>query len=323
MGYKKLIRYIILIGILILLIAIFNFFGQIEKTKSDFMNFLPKGIIALVVILITKIFIDISSKGFQEVLEKIKVDVENILKIYSYIIWFLGLLLALSILVEDLGTFLMSLGLIGFGLTFAMRTPLTCLVGWLMIIVRKPFRINDRIKVQDIEGDVVDITLMYTLLREVGAGGTEPTGRLVTFPNSMLLQEPIINYTLDVNYLWDEISVSVTYESDRKLAEKVIKECTTEVVGNIMKDGAEAMKRVSQRYRAMGRGISEYIHLTPQIRVELADSCFNVSARYIVKARHRRKIRTQIYQKILDRFKETEGIEIAYPHMEVLMHKQE
>ncbi|MFH1834909.1 MAG: hypothetical protein ABH851_01835 [Methanobacteriota archaeon] len=79
------------------------------------------------------------------------------------------------------------------------------------------------------------------------------------------------------------------------------------------------MKKISVRkYGALGRGMSDYIHTTPQIRVDLSDSCFNVIVRYIVEAKRRRKVRTEIHQKILDKFKETEGIDIAYPHMHII-----
>ncbi|MEA1925027.1 MAG: hypothetical protein U9M95_04075, partial [Candidatus Altiarchaeota archaeon] len=117
-------------------------------------------------------------------------------------------------------------------------------------------------------------------------------------------------------------NVSVTYESDRVLAETTAYERTNEVIGDIMKNGAEAMRKLSRKRRsAISRGLTRSIADKPQIRVELADSAFIVGVRYITLARNRRKLRTRIYQKLLDSFHETDGIDIAYPHMEVIQHK--
>jgi small-conductance mechanosensitive channel len=294
--------------------------GSIYESLLDA---LPKILIGLLIVIGTKLFLDLSRAIFREILEKIKVDPEDVLKVWTYIIWLLGYLLALSVIVENLGAFLMSLGLIGFGLTFAMRTPLSCFVAWIMIITHKPFRVNDRIKVGEVEGDVIDITLLYTVLREIRRGGSGPTGRLITFPNSRLLEESIVNYTLDFEYIWDKVSVSVTYESDRKLAEKIVKDCASEVIGETMKEGAEAMKNLSTRkHGAIGRGVYQYVRSTPIVHVSLKDSYFEVKVRYICKVKERRKVKTKISQLVLDKFKETQGIEIAYPHMEIITREK-
>lgn len=307
--------------ILLLLLAILTF-NLLEKytnikVADDITKTIPKIFAAIFVLFGTKLFLELSKKIFIEILEKINAKYEGLLSVWGYFVWSIGIFLALSILIGNLSGFLLSIGLIGFGLTVALQTPLSCFVAWLLIITKKPFRLEDRIKIDDIIGDVVDITLLYTMIREVGNEG-EPTGKLITFPNSLLLQKSITNYTLDTEYIWDEISVAVTYESDRELAEKVVKECVEEVVSETMKEGAEVMRKLSVSYEAISRGMQAYIHSTPQIRISLDDSWFKVTARYICKIRERRKIKTEISRKILDRFKSTKGIEIAYPHVEII-----
>ncbi|MEM4347837.1 MAG: mechanosensitive ion channel [Candidatus Altiarchaeota archaeon] len=306
---------------LLFLLAIFTF-NLLEKftnirVADSIVEASPKIFAAIFVLLGTKLFLELSKKIFIEVFEKTNAKYEGLLSIWNYFVWAIGIFLALSILIGNLSGFLLSIGLIGFGLTVALQTPLTCFVAWLLIITKKPFRLEDRIKIDDTIGDVVDITLLYTMIREVGNEG-EPTGKLVTFPNSLLLQKSIVNYTLDTEYIWDEISVAVTYESDRELAEKVVTECVEEVVSETMKEGAEVMRKLSKSYGAISRGMQAYIHSTPQIRISLGDSWFNVTARYICKIRERRKIKTEISRKILDKFKSTKGIEIAYPHIEII-----
>ncbi|OYT53323.1 MAG: hypothetical protein B6U72_06125 [Candidatus Altiarchaeales archaeon ex4484_2] len=333
MKTKKLTYYLFLLLILIGLMIALDFFLKaeggtldeyVDSVKGQYLTYLPRVIGTLIVLFMAKIFIDIISAGMMGFLDKMGDRGLEIMRIYRYAMWALTLILAMSILIEDLSTFVMSMGLIGFGLTFALQTPISCFVAWLMIMMNKPYRINDRISVgKRLEGDVVEITIFYTLLREVKSGGAEVTGRLITFPNNVILTEEIVNYTLDVEYIWDEINVSVTYESDRLLAEKTAYECANEVIGDIMKNGAEAMRKISRKRRsAISRGLTRSIADKPQIRVELADSAFIVGVRYITLARNRRKLRTKIYQKILDSFREKDSIGIAYPHMEVIRHKE-
>ncbi|OYT26331.1 MAG: hypothetical protein B6U97_04020 [Candidatus Altiarchaeales archaeon ex4484_96] len=327
----KLKYYIILAAILMLLLIALDFFLQagggsmdiyLDRIKEQYLAYLPRIIGAMIVLFVTKIVIDLTCEGLYRFIDRMGGRSLEINRIIRYALWALSMILALSILIEDLSTFVMSVGLIGFGLTFALQTPISCFVAWMMIIINRPYRINDRISVGSrLEGDVVDITMFYTLMREVKAGKSEVTGRLITFPNNVILNEEIVNYTLDVEYVWDEVEVSVTYESDRKLAEQVTYDCAVEVVGEIMKNGAEAMRQISRkRTSAISRGLTRSIADKPQIRVQLADSAFIVAIRYISLARNRRKLRSKIYQKILDRFRETDKIEIAYPHMELIKH---
>ncbi|GEM_PF-362740 len=332
MKTSKLKYYIFLVVVLIVLMIALDFFlkaggdnidDYVDSVKGQYFTYLPRVIGALIVFFMAKICIDIISAGLMGFLDTMGDRGLEIMRIYRYAMWALALILVLSILIEDLSTFVMSMGLIGFGLTFALQTPISCFVAWMMIMINKPYRINDRINVGNrLEGDVVEITIFYTLLREVKSGGAEVTGRLITFPNNVILTEEIVNYTLDVEYIWDEISVSVTYDSDRLLAEKTAYECANEVIGDIMRNGADAMRKISRERRsAISRGLIRSIADKPLVRVELADSAFIVGIRYITLARNRRKLRTKIYQRILDSFRGIDGIEIAYPHMEVVQHK--
>jgi len=242
---QKIMPFVYFLALLLIIFAI-KLYGAYAHLNPAVIKNIEKILGSVSVLFAANLIINSTRRGLERFLTKIRIsDAETVTKIYGYIIWLFAVLLMMSILIENIGTFVMSLGLIGFGLTFAMQTPISCFVAWIMIVTHKPFKINDRIKLDNLEGDVIDITIMYTVIRELGEGGTEPTGRIVTFPNSKLLTTSVINYTLDINYIWDEISVSVTYESDRELAEKTVKECAADVVGDMMKGGAEEMKSIT------------------------------------------------------------------------------
>lgn len=118
------------------------------------------------------------------------------------------------------------LGIVGFGLTFSLQQPILSFIGWVYIVWRDPFEIGDRIKVgEDIKGDVLHFDYFSTHLLEVGGEYTStqtPSGRTVTFPNAMLLQKPVFNYTKTGNFIWDEISINVAYGSDLEFIDDTI-----------------------------------------------------------------------------------------------------
>ncbi len=244
-----------------------------------------------------------------------------LLKAFNYIIWATAILIILAQFtghVESLG---ISIGVFSAGLAIALQQPITSIVGWLVILAKRPYKIGDRIVVRENKGDVVEITLFYTVLREFGRdmGGDDPTGVKITIPNNIILTEPILNYTTDFPYIWDYVSVSVTYESDAKLAKKLVFDACNDVLGENMKKACERMK--------------PHLYGTPQ-EVELCDepivysnfgpSSVDLQARYICRAVRRRQVKSDITSRILELFhekKNRDNVSVAYPHTELVFRK--
>src|SRR5213078_1139215 len=145
----------------------------------------------------------------------------------------LGLVLAfvvISILFQNWYTAIASLGLISLILGFALQTPISSFIGWLYIIARSPYRVSDRIQINGYKGDVVEIGYLDTTLWEFGGDyltNDLPSGRLIRFPNSLVLQSAVFNYSWPkFPYIWNEIPFHVAYESDLGFVEKTLKKIT-------------------------------------------------------------------------------------------------
>ena len=110
------------------------------------------------------------------------------------------------------------------GLTLALHQPITSIAGWLLILVRRPYEIGDRISIGNNSGDVIDIRLFYTSMLEIGnwVDADQSTGRIIHSPNGKVFTEPIFNYTRGFEFIWNEIKIVVTFESDWKKAKKII-----------------------------------------------------------------------------------------------------
>ena len=203
-------------------------------------------------------------------------------------IWVLALAAALSVLAGDTRAMLGSVGLLGLAASWALQAPIESFAGWLLNSFRGYYRVGDRIGVNDVFGDVYRIDVLTTTLWEAGGPdkvvqGAQPTGALVTFPNSEILRSSIVNYTRDFPYVWDEIRTGVANESELEYAMRVIAEAARNVVGAVMTAPAE-------RFRALveSEGLALEVGAEPQVYLEPAEAYTNIVVRYLVPTRERR-----------------------------------
>ena len=229
-------------------------------------------------------------------------NVQNFLLLWRYAwlgaaVIFVGMALSGSIV--SLG---ISAAFVGMILGWSLQAPVTGLAAWLMIILKKPFRIGDRVIISGITGDVVDITLTHVILNQVGGtiGGEEKSGRGVLIPNATLFQQIIFNYAFESPYLLDEVPVLITYESDFDEATQVLRAAAHQVTREIVEASGQE----------------------PFVRAELADSGIRLRLRYQTVATERARIATEITQRIIAEFNRNKKVEFAYPHTEVLHRRK-
>jgi small-conductance mechanosensitive channel len=87
--------------------------------------------------------------------------------------------------------------------------------GYLNIVSGKVYRISDRVRIRNVVGDVMDISILRTTVMEIGewVQADQYTARIVTIANRAVFADPVYNYTQHWGYLWDEITVPITYTS--------------------------------------------------------------------------------------------------------------
>ena len=108
------------------------------------------------------------------------------------------------------------IGLAVAGIILASQSAISSFSGYLLIISTNIYGIGDRISINNVTGDVMDIGFMRTTIMEIGqwVKADQYTGRVVTISNKALFDNPVFNYTRHWGYLWDEIMIPVTYTSD-------------------------------------------------------------------------------------------------------------
>ena len=208
------------------------------------------------------------------------------------------------------------LGLVSAGIAIALADVLKNMAGWIYILVRKPFQVGDRVEVNGMKGDVVDVRLFRFSLMEIGnwVDAEQSTGRLVHVPNGLVFNNHVANYTEGFHYTWDEIPVLITFESDWKLAEQLMREVLDDDAPDIVGAAATRIRETAQRY-SIRLGT-----LTPTVYVSVRNSGVLLTARYLVEARTRRGREDRIWRAILDAFAAEPSIELAYPTSRTFFH---
>jgi len=207
---------------------------------------------------------------------------------------------------DQIGTFL---GLFSAGIAISMKDLLVNIVGWLFIIARRPFIVGDRIQLGENSGDVIDISIFQTTILEIGnwIESDQSTGRILHFPNSLVFLKPLANSTKAFEYIWNEMKILVTFESDWLKAKEVIQNIITKKASDTIKEARKQIENASQKY------LIHYKNLTPMIYTSVKDSGVLLTIRYLCKVRERRYSEHLLWEDILNAFKEHDNIELAYP----------
>ncbi len=202
--------------------------------------------------------------------------------------------LAVGAIVGGFQTALVSLGLVGFGLTLALQRPILSMAGWASLVFGGSVRVGDRIRVGDLTGDVLDITLFTTRLWEVGQPGSptpgRPTGQVVTVSNAVFLEKAVANATGDTPIVFDEFVVNVAFESDQELARQIL-----QAVGEQVVNPAEHEK-MARTYRRLTKGLSIEANFPdkPFTLAESKPSWMEYRLRYLVDARAAGRVQTRL-----------------------------
>jgi small-conductance mechanosensitive channel len=222
--------------------------------------------------------------------------------LFGVVMWLLGIGIAVSVLVGDIRALVGSLGLVGLALSWALQTPIESFTGWLLNSFQGYYRVGDRVAVGEVFGDVFRIDVLTTTVWEIGGPerGTfvdaeQPTGRLITFPNYEVLRGSIVNLTRDFPYVWDELTVPVGNRSDLQYAMEVILGVALRTIGEPMAGPARDYEQILRAARLEMAIASE-----PEVFVSLDDSWTNLTIRYLIGARERRRWKSLLAKAVME-----------------------
>ncbi|PIB32114.1 transporter [Gaetbulibacter sp. 5U11] len=180
--------------------------------------------------------------------------------------------------------FTVTLGLLSAGLAFTLQELILSIAGSVYIFVVKVYEPGDRIEINGIKGDVIDVDSIYTTMMEIGqwVESDNYTGRIAKLSNAFVFKGPVYNYSKDFSFIWDEFNLPIRYGSDIELAKAIIIKAATTTLTEYTKASKDQWKDVVTKYYI------EDAMVEPTLTTTLIDNWVKFNLRYIVDYKKRR-----------------------------------
>jgi len=240
-------------------------------------------------------------------------------KTSGYVVIILGVFLIGRLWFKGFQSIATYLGLLSAGLAIALKDLVSNFAGWLFIISRRPFSVGDRIQIGNYAGDVIDTRVFQFTLLEIGnwVNADQSTGRIIHIPNGMVLSEVLANYSKGFQYIWNEIPVLITFESNWKKAKKILQKIADKDAEPLSKAAEKRVKEASKKFMIL------YSRLTPIVYTGVKDSGVLLTVRYLCEPQRRRDSEQAIWEDILKEFSREKDINFAYPTQRFYDHRLE
>ena len=249
---------------------------------------------------------------FHKIIQKNLVDAKakyNWRKVSTYFLVFITIFIVGRIWTQGIQSVATFLGLLTAGVAIALKDVIANLAGWIFVISRRPFEVGDRIQIGDNAGDVIDLSLFQFSILEIGnwAGSDQSTGRIIHIPNGKVFTSSLANYDKGFKYIWNEIPIVITFESDWQKAKKILQDICSKRPENLSKKVESQIKKAAQKFMII------YKNLTPIVYTNVIDYGVQLTIRYLCETRKRRDSQQEIWEDVLSEFAKHKDIDLAYP----------
>jgi len=230
-------------------------------------------------------------------------------KTITYLALLIGLVAIGHIWVERIEALATFLGLLTAGVAIALKDIIANLAGWAFIVWSRPFDVGDRVQVGAHAGDVIDQHLFQFTLNEIGnwVDADQSTGRIISVPNGKVLSEPIANYDKGFRYIWSEIPVTISGDSNWKKAKQILEGIAARHAEALNDQIEKELLEASRRY------LIAYTKLTPIVYLRVSEHGIRLTLRYLIRSRYRRGSESAIWQDVLEEFGREPDLRLSYP----------
>ena len=200
--------------------------------------------------------------------------------------------------------------LVAAAVILSLQDLIKSIAGWFTLVWMRPFQVGDRIQIDNgITGDVIDIRVFKFSLNEVGnwVHADQSTGRVMHVPNSVVLDKTIINFTETFPYIWIELPVLITFESNWQDAKAILQKIAEEHSLKVSNNAKSKIKEASKHYMIY------YKTLTPIVYTSLDPCGVLLTMRLLVEPHKRRNCEHGIWEDVLMEFAQHKDIGFAYP----------
>ena len=209
----------------------------------------------------------------------------------------------------------LALGLFTAGIAFTLQELILSIAGSLFIFIVKVYKPGDRIEINGIKGDVIDVGSIYTTMMEIGQWiqSDNYSWRIVKLSNAFVFKGPIYNYSKDFPFIWDEFNLPIKYGSDIALAKEILTKISSQTLSQFTTNSKKQWRDVVNKYYI------EDAMLDPTIAVTLTDNWMQFNLRYIVDYKKRRSTKNALQSEIYKEIIKTKGkVKLASATLELM-----
>jgi len=210
--------------------------------------------------------------------------------------------------------FTVAMGILGAGIAFASQETIGSFAGYINIVTGNLYRIGDRVRIGDVTGDVLDISMLRTTVMEIGewVKAEQYTGRVVTIANRSVFSDPVFNYTQNWTYIWDEITIPFTYDSDWRRAGEIMLEHAEAYTNHVQPEAEANLRDFMERYPVRESSVA------PRLYTVMTDNWVELTLRYVVAPGERRRVTGRLHRELLNHFEQEPAVQIASATFEVV-----
>lgn len=229
--------------------------------------------------------------------------------------YFLLIILSVTYFTGNIQDFALAIGLLTAGITITLQELILSIAGSIYIFFIKVYKPGDRIEINGIKGDVIDIDSVYTTMMEIGewVSSDNYSGRIVKLSNAFVFKGPVYNYSRDFPFIWDEFNLPIRYGSDVELTKEIIIKIASDLLADYVTDSIAQWKKVVDRYYI------EDANVEPTLAITMTDNWMQFNLRYIVDYKKRRYTKHLLSELIGQEIEKTKGkVILASATMEII-----
>lgn len=249
---------------------------------------------SLVVIFIFRILKVLGKKVIQKITTGRREFVSN--QAYQVTLNILEILVFIFLFDDYIKGLMTFISVISAAMTIALRDFILNFFCGIYIKFKKPFKVEDRIQIEDTKGDVMSISAFSFEILEVSTkeDNGQSTGIVIHYPNSIIVSKPVKNINKGFKYIWDEIVVKISLESDLENDKKEIYKIVNSL--DTIKSIPKKMKNLINDVNTTNR--IYFNKFDPIIYTKIVDDHVELNVRFLMHPKKARYIESVIWDKI-------------------------
>ena len=270
-----------------------------EAVSSQATTVLHAGLSSVAIVIVILLILVFVDQWLERLLGRMKLErrqIETLRSVARVTLQILSIVVILLVLVGVPTQLATMLGIVGAGLTVALKDFIVAFIGWLVLMGKNGMRLGDWVEINGVSGEVIELGMFHTVLLETGnwTDAGHPTGRRVTFTNSFAISGHYFNFSTSGQWLWDEVLVVVPLDRDANSIGETLYKDVVEATTDSSKQAEQEWKNNSPSRRGA------QITATPGLSIRPAVGGVEVAVRYVTRASERFNVRAKLYKSAVE-----------------------